>query len=296
MVGENRRTFWGVFGKIPFILLALTMLVPYYWMAIGSLKPVPELLRAPPTFTVENPTLNNFYDPLGNTPPNHVEGLFQRFENVPWRFGTFYANSVLVTVVNTVVSLIFASAAAYVLAKLKIPGRNVIFLIVVASMMVPWQVTIIPNFLTMRDFGWINTYTALIVPALAKAFAVFFLRQSMLSLPNELLDAARIDGAGEVRIWWSIVLPLVRPALTAMAIFVVLGEWNNFLWPLIVVQDDAHATLPLILARLSNTLLSPATTGVVMVAALLTSLPTVIFFLIFQRQFVEGIALTGVKG
>lgn len=190
----------------------------------------------------------------------------------------------------------FASAAAYVLAKLKIPGRNVIFLIILASMMVPWQVTIIPNFLTMRDFGWINSYEALIIPALAKAFAVFFLRQYMLSLPDELLDAARIDGAGEVRIWWSIILPLVRPALTAMAIFVVLGEWNNFLWPLIMVQDDAYATLPLILARMSNTLLSPATTGVVMVASLLTSLPTVIFFLIFQRQFVEGIALTGVKG
>ena len=296
MVGENRRTFWSVGAKVPFVLLALTMLVPYYWMAIGSLKPVPELMRTPPTFTVEKPTLNNFYDPQGNTPPNHVEGLFQRFTNVPWRFGTFYLNSVVVTVINTVVSLVFASAAAYVLAKLRLPGRNAIFLIVVASMMVPWQVTIIPNFLTMRDFGWINSYTALIVPALAKAFAVFFLRQYMSTLPDDLFDAARIDGAGEVRIWWSIVLPLVGPALTAMAIFVLLGEWNNFLWPLIVVQDDLHATLPLILARMSNTLLSPATTGVVMVASLLTSVPTVLFFLFFQKQFVEGIALTGVKG
>lgn len=146
----------------------------------------------------------------------------------------------------------------------------------------------------MQAFGWINTYPGLIVPGLARAFAVFFLRQYMLGLPDSLIDAARIDGAGEVRIWWSTILPLVRPALTAMAIFVMLAEWNNFVWPLIMVCDQSP--LALALANLSGAFTGPGNVGVIMVAALLTSLPTVVFFLIFQKQFVEGIALTGTKG
>lgn len=296
MVGANRKTLLGSLIKVPFLLLALTMIVPYYWMVIGAFKPVPELIRNPPTFFIEQPTLNNFYDPLGNTPPNHVAGLFQRLQDARWGFGSYFFNSVFITISVTVLALLIASATAYVLAKQRIPGRHLLFIIIISSMMVPWQVTLIPNFLTVRNLDWLNTYWALIIPALPKAFAVFFLRQYLLSMPNELLDAARIDGAGEVRIWWSIVLPLIRPALTAMAIFILLAEWNNFLWPLIVVQDGNHATLPLALARLNSNLLGPQTMGVMMVAALLASLPTVVFFLIFQRQFVEGITFSGTKG
>lgn len=296
MVGSRRWGWGGTLLRIPLLILALTMLMPYYWMLIGAFKPVPELLKNPPTFYVARPTLNNFYDPLGNRPPDHVEGLFQRLTAAPLRFGTYYLNSLFVSATITILSLILASAAAYVLAKHRFPGRALFFLIFVASMMVPWQVMIIPNFLTMKHLGWINTYWGLVVPALPKAFVVFFLRQYMLSLPDELLDAARIDGAGEVRIWWQIVLPLVRPALTAMSIFVVLNEWNNFVWPLIIVQDAAHGTLPLALAQLSSTLSGQATMGVIMAAALLVSLPTLLMFALFQRQFMQGIALSGLKG
>jgi len=272
------------------------MIVPYYWMVIGAFKPVPEIKRNPPTFIAENPSFNNFYDALGNTPPDHTQGLFQRFNDAPLGFGTFFLNSLFITTTITILSLVIASAAAYVLAKMRIPGRNIIFLLIIASMMVPWQVLFIPNFLTMKTLGWINSYWALIIPALPKAFAVFFLRQYMLSLPDEMLDAGRIDGAGEVRIWWQLVMPLVRPALTAMTIFTVLGEWNNFVWPLVVIQDADHATLPLALSRLNQDLTGSSTLGVMLAASLLTSIPTVIMFLAFQKQFVEGIALSSVKG
>ncbi|PKO22754.1 MAG: sugar ABC transporter permease [Chloroflexi bacterium HGW-Chloroflexi-1] len=296
MINSGRRGWSGRLLRIPVLILAFTMVVPYYWMLTGAFKSVPELLKNPPTFYVARPTLNNFYDPLGNRPPDHIEGLFQRLTGAPLRFGTYYLNSLFISTTITILSLILASAAAYVLAKHRFPGRDLFFLFFVASMMVPWQVTIIPNFLTMKYLGWINTYWALLVPALPKAFVVFFLRQYMLSLPDELLDAARIDGAGEVRIWWQIVLPLVGPALTAMSIFVVLNEWNNFVWPLIIVQDAAHGTLPLALSQLSSTLSGPTTMGVMMAAALLVSLPTLLMFTLFQRQFIRGIALSGLKG
>ena len=295
MVG-SKRTAWRKVARLPLYLLAVTMVLPYYWMLIGAFKSVPELKRNPPSFIVENPSFNNFFDPAGNKPPDHTLGLFQRLTDAPWGFGTFYFNSIMITVTVTVFSLLIASAAAYVLAKLQIPGRNVLFIIVIASMMVPWQVLFIPNFLTVKNLGWINTFQALIIPALPKAFAVFFLRQFMLSLPDEMLEAARIDGASEFRIWWQIVLPLVRPALTAITIFTVLGEWNNFVWPLVVIQDSEHATIPLALSRLNQSFFGSSTLGVLMAGSLLASIPTVIMFLTFQKQFVEGIALSSVKG
>lgn len=295
MVG-TKRTVWGRILRIPLYLLALTMVIPYYWMVIGAFKTVPELKKNPPTFFVQNPTLNNFFDPLGNKPPDHVQGLFQRLTDAPWGFGSFYANSIFITVTITVFSLLIASAAAYVLAKLRIPGRNVLFLIVVASMMVPWQVLFIPNFLTVKNLGWINTFQALIIPALPKAFAVFFLRQFMLSISDEVLEAARIDGASEFRIWGQIVLPLVTPALSALTIFTVLGEWNNFVWPLVVIQDAEHGTIPLALSRLNQASFGSSTLGVMMVGSLLASIPTVIMFLALQKQFVEGLAVGSVKG
>ena len=296
MVGYRRAPWVYKLLRLPLYVLAVTMIVPYYWMVIGAFKSVPEIKRNPPTFVAENPTFNNFYDQLGNKPPDHTDGLFQRFSDASLGFWSFFLNSLFITTTITIFSLLIASAAAYVLAKTQFPGRGIIFLIVLASMMVPWQVLFIPNFLTIKTFGWINTYWALIIPALPKAFAVFFLRQYMLSLPDEMLDAGRIDGAGEIRIWWQLVLPLVRPALTAMTIFTVLGEWNNFVWPLIVIQDADHATLPLALSRLNQTLIGSSTLGVMLAASLLASIPTVIMFLTFQKQFVEGIALTGVKG
>lgn len=297
---RRRGSVWGTVLRIPMYLFGLTMLVPFYWMLTAAFKPVPELTKNPPSFVAENPSLDAFYDERYSPDERGsqiVAGLFQRFTDVPAGFGRFMFNSLFVATSITLLSLLLAAMAAYALTKMEMPGRRFIFVVVVASMMVPWQVTLIPNYLIVRNMGWLNTYQGYIIPALAKAFVVFFLVQYMRSIPNELVHAARVDGAGEFRIFWRVILPLLRPALAAMAIFVVLAEWNNFLWPLIIVQTDTMANVPVALSRLNaSNAFNPQHMAVIMAASLLTSLPTVIFFLIFQKHFTRGIALSGLKG
>jgi multiple sugar transport system permease protein len=294
-----RRTRWqGHLLRLPFYILALTMVAPFYWMLISVFKTPSELGRQPPSFVPGDPTLVNFYDPEWSSSqinPGHLQGIFQRFQ-VDFGFGRFMFNSLLITVAITVGSLLIASLAAYVLAKHEIKGRRVIFIMIIASMMVPWQTTLVPNYVIMRNLGWLDSYAGYIVPALAKAFVLFFLVQFLQSIPNELIQAARVDGAGEWRIWWQIVLPLLRPALAAMSIFVVLAEWNNFLWPLIIVQSDEMANIPVALARLNAQFGGAQHYGTIMAGGVLASLPTVIFFLVFQRYFTRGIVLSGLKG
>lgn len=298
---RSKSPGWVKFARIPLYLWALTMLVPFYWMLIGVFKPVPELTRYPPTFFVNDPSLTNFNDPDWTPDEQTVQrtaGLFQRYEEVTLGFGRFVLNSLFISTSITVLSLLAAALAAYALTKLDIPGRRTIFLVVVGSMMIPWQVSLIPNFLLVKDLPGLglDTFQAYIIPALPKAFVVFFLVQFLRSIPDELIYAARVDGAGEWRIWWRIVMPLLRPALAAMAIFVVIAEWNNFLWPLIIVRSDSMRNLPVALANLNSSQYSAGNMGVFMVAALIASLPTIIFFLIFQKHFTRGIALSGLKG
>ncbi|MFI7702734.1 carbohydrate ABC transporter permease [Nonomuraea sp. NPDC049480] len=283
--------------RLPFYLLSLTMIAPFYWLVITVFKPPSELARTPPSFVPQSPTFDNFYDPewTGQGVTGHLQGIFQRYQ-VDFGFWRFMFNSLFITSAITVGSLLICSLAAYVIAKHDIKGRRTIFLMIIASMMVPWQTTLIPNYVIMRNLGWLDSYAAYIVPALAKAFVLFFLVQFLQSIPNELIQAARVDGAGEWRIWWRIVLPLLRPALAAMSIFIVLAEWNNFLWPLIVVQSDEMANIPIALARLNSYFGGPDHQGAIMAGGLLASVPTIVFFLIFQRYFTKGIALSGIKG
>lgn len=291
-----------ILSKLPYIPLffaAVLMIIPYYWMVIGAFKSVPELQAAPPTFTVSRPTLDNFYNPdwvPGSGIAQEAQGLFQYYPETDAGFMRYYGNSLFVAFANTVLGLLVASMAAFVLAKHRFPGRNALFLLILASMMVPWQVALIPGFMIVRDLGWIDSYLALIIPAIPKAFTLFFLRQYMLSIPDELIDAARVDGASEIRIWWQIMLPLVVPAMIAMGLFMFLGEWNNLVWPLVVIQSQDLRTLPMVMSTMVTQFQSPVTLGLVMAAALLASLPTLILFIVFQKQFVRGIALTGLKG
>jgi multiple sugar transport system permease protein len=294
-----RRQGRGRLLRLPFYLLALTMIVPFYWMVITVFKPFQEITRQPPSFVPAHPRLTSFYDPSwtpAHPNPAHTNGLLQRFPQVSLGFWRFMVNSLLITTSITVLSLLICSLAGYVIAKHRIPGRRFIFIVIIASMMVPWQTTLIPNYVIMRNLGWLSTYQGYIVPALAKAFVVFFLVQYLHSIPDELIQAARVDGAGEWRIWWRIVLPLLRPALAAMSIFIVLAEWNNFLWPLIIVQSDSMANIPVALARMNTYYAGAQAQGAIMAGALLASLPTVVFFLIFQRHFTRGIVLSGLKG
>jgi multiple sugar transport system permease protein len=298
---KRRRFSWGTVARIPLYIWAATMMVPFYWMLIGSFKPVPELTRYPPTFIVDDPSTDAFYDPQWTDQQQTIqrtEGLFQRYDHVPLGFGRFVLNSLFISTSITILSLLAAALAAYALTKLDIPGRRTIFLVVVGSMMIPWQVTLIPNFLLVKDLPGLglDTFQAYIIPAIPKAFVVFFLVQFLRSIPDELIYAGRVDGAGEWRIWWRIVMPLLRPALAAMAIFVVIAEWNNFIWPLIIVRSDSMRNLPVALANLNSAQYSAENMGVFMAAALISSLPTIIFFLVFQKHFTRGIALSGIKG
>ncbi|MCC5578507.1 carbohydrate ABC transporter permease [Microtetraspora sp. AC03309] len=290
------RARWA---KAPLYLLAITMIVPFYWMAITAFKPVSEITRNPPSFIPQSPTTVGFSDPEWNPTadnPGHVAGLFQRFTEVDLGFWRFAINSVVVATAITLLALLTASLAAYVITKHAVRGRKVIFLMILGSMMIPWQATLVPNYLVVRNLGWTDSYLGYIVPAIPKAFVVFFLVQYLQSIPNDLIEAARIDGAGEWRIWWQVVMPLLRPALAAMSIFVMLNEWNNFLWPLIIVESDQMANLPVALARLNSAFTGAQHMGVIMAASLLASLPTVVFFLLFQKHFTRGIAMSGLKG
>lgn len=242
---KEKTSRWWLVAKLPLFALIISVLVPYYWMTIGAFKTVPELVQQPPTFWVQEPTTKNFYDPgyvEGVDKPDHWPGILQR-ESEGHGFAHYYFNSLFITFFVTVVSLLAASFVAFVLTKRPFPGSKLLFNLLLASMMVPWEVTIIPNFITVTDLGWINSYQALMIPGLAKAFVVFYFRQVILSLSNDLIDAATIDGAGTLRIWWSVVLPIIRPGLAAIGIPVAIAEWNNFLWPLLVVNDAQHMTL-----------------------------------------------------
>lgn len=299
LVPNEKTSRWWAVAKLPLLLLVASVLVPYYWMAIGAFKTVPELVQQPPTFWVEEPTTQNFYDPgyvEGEERPGHWAGIFQR-ESEGWGFAHYYLNSLGITAFVTVVSLLAASFVAFVLTKRPFPGSRLLFNLLLASMMVPWEVTIIPNFITVTELGWINRYEALLIPGLAKAFVVFYFRQMILSIPNDLIDAATMDGAGTLRIWWSVVLPLLRPGLAAIGIPVAIAEWNNFLWPLLVINDAQHMTLPLVLGKLAGNLtFDPQSAAVLMAASLVVSLPAVIAFLLFQRQFIDGLTAGATKG
>jgi multiple sugar transport system permease protein len=287
------------FRRIPIYLLTVVMIAPYYWMITSSLKTVKELQVVPPTLFPEKITWGNYYDPKFD-PINYqqdvMQGLFQRYPDLKFGFFRFFINSFVVNISITVLTLFIGSLAAYVVSKHRFKGKKAIYLIIIGSMMIPWQVGLIPGFLLMDTLGWLNTFWAYIVPALPKAFIVFFLTQYLTSIPDELVEAARIDGASEFTIYFRIILPLLKPALIAMMIFTAIGEWNNFLWPLIITTSQDMATLPVALANLKNAGAGNiGTQGVIMGASLLTSIPTIALYFATQKHFIRGIALSGLK-
>jgi multiple sugar transport system permease protein len=208
-------------------------------------------------------------------------------------FFAFYINSLLVAVVVTFGQVFTSSLAAYAFARLQFPGRDKVFLGYLATLMIPVVVTMIPVFILLRQLGWIDSYKALIFPAMFSAYGTFLLRQFFLTIPTDLEDAARIDGCGAFGIYWNVILPLSKPALATLTTFVFLGSWNNYMWPLIVINSTSKKTLPIALQSFQGLYTTEWT--LLMAASLLVLLPVLIVFIFNQRFFVRGIVLTGLK-
>ncbi|MFS0821225.1 carbohydrate ABC transporter permease [Bacillus sp. 1P02SD] len=226
---------------------------------------------------------------------NIIEDTFSGFTTLfnKNNVGIWFFNSFYIAVVVTIGILLFDSMAGYVLAKKRFPGRNLIFWSIIATMMIPGQVTLVPLFIMVRNFGMMDTHWALIFPDLAMVFGVFLMRQFMHSIPDELIDAAKIDGASEWKTYWKIILPLAKPGLAALGIFTFMNVWNSFLWPIIVLNDANLYTLPVGLKTLQDANL--ASFKLLMSGAAIASVPMIIVFMLFQRHFVKGLTLGGVK-
>jgi alpha-1,4-digalacturonate transport system permease protein len=210
-----------------------------------------------------------------------------------YNYMRYFTNSVIVTSVATVLTLVINSMAAYAFAKYNFRGRDGLFVMTLAMIMIPLQVILIPIYLVVSSLGLVNTYWGMIIPAAATPTGVFIIRQYMLTIPDELIEAARIDGAGEFRIFARIVLPLCRPALAVVAIFSILWRWNDFLWPLLIAQKEELYTLPVALALLNSQLVVPY--NIVLAMSVMSIIPVLFMFVFMQRQIVQGIAQTGIK-
>lgn len=259
------------------IVGAFVMIVPFLWMISSSLKADNQVLAYPPVWIPADIQWGNYLKVLVLLP-----------------FGRYLLNTTVVSVTVTALEVFTSSLAGYSFARLHFPGRDRLFLLYLGTLMVPGQVTIIPNFLLVSLFGWVNSYTALIIPAAFTAFGTFLLRQFFLSIPPELEQAARIDGCGYLGIYRHIILPLSGPALATLAIFSFTAQWNSFLWPLIVTNSDNFRTLTVGLSYFQDEYATQF--NYMMAGSVLNIIPILVVFLLLQRYFVRGIALTGITG
>jgi len=263
---------------ISYALLALgglTMLVPFVWMIGTSLKPAGEIYQ--PTFFPQAPTIGNYLEVIYET-----------------AFPRWYLNSFIVAVISTASVAFFDSLAGYTLAKYDFPLKNLIFVGILSTLMVPTEMLIIPWYIMSVNFKWVDTYWGIAFPGVITAAGVFLMRQFMQGVPNDLIDAARIDGLSEFGIFWRVVVPLVKPAIAALCIFNFLGNWNAFIWPLIVTSKQAMMTIPVGLSLFSGE--AGSDWHLIMTGASLSVVPLLTVVIIFQRQIIKGIALTGLKG
>ncbi len=262
-------------------LLALgtvVFMLPFYWMVISSLKPSYAVLKVPPDWLPIPPRWENFPEALTYVP-----------------FGRYTLNTLLVTVFSVIGTLFSSTLVAYGFARLRAPGKNALFLLLLATMMLPYPVTMVPVFVIFSKLGWINTFRPLIVPTfLGVPFYIFLLRQFFMTIPRELEDAARIDGANTLQIIWHVIVPLSKPALAAVAIFTFQSTWNDFLGPLIYLNDQSRYTISLGLSFFRSTY--QVNWAYLMAASLVTMLPIIVVFFFAQRVFIQGITLTGIKG
>jgi len=271
------RYYFGRFG-IYFILVAssILMVVPFYWSLSSSLKLEQFVFASPPQWWPTPLTLQNYVS------------VFTKIH-----FQTYFLNSVFVALVTTLAHVFFDTLAAYAFAKLTFPGRDPLFFVMLLGLMVPFQVNLIPLYRIMATLGWTNTYLALIVPNLTSIFGIFLMRQYLLTIPNDLLDAARIDGCGEFGVFRRVVLPLAVPGIATLVILTFMSTWNDFLWPRIVISSEELYTLPVGLAQLQ--MKNTSNEAQIMAGTVLTALPMILVFLFMQRRFIEGMTAGALK-
>ncbi len=268
---------WVAPAYLVLTLLSVAMLFPFLWMLLSSLKDATQIyeMRLLPA----HPTLGNYV---------------YIFTSRNSGFARWFLNSAIVGVSTTVSVLFFDSLVGYTLAKFRFPGKRIIFLLILSTLMIPTEMLVIPWYALARALKWVNGYWGIMFPGMISAFGVFLMRQFMGTMPDDLIDAARVDGKGELRIFFTVVLPLVVPALAILAIFNFIGNWNAFLWPLIAVAKPRMFTLPVGLANFSGE--AGSNWHYIMTGATVSMAPLVIVFLVFQKQIVRGIAMTGLKG
>ncbi|MDZ7288554.1 MAG: carbohydrate ABC transporter permease [candidate division KSB1 bacterium] len=268
------------FGKILIlsiaIIIAVVTLAPAVWMVSASFMPAGEASTFPPKLLPTRITYDHYFT------------LFTRLQL--WRY---LVNSLIISVSVTLISLFFNSMAGYAFAKHRFPGRDRLFRFLVSEMVIPAQVTTLPLFLMLNKVGLINTYLGVIVTGMATIYGIFLIRQFALSIPDSFIEAARMDGSSDFRIYWSVILPLCKPILITLAIFTFMGTWNDFLWPLIVMTDDSMYTLPVALANLTGEHVQD--TELMMAGSVITILPVMIVFLALQKYYIGGIMASGLK-
>ncbi|TQM11668.1 carbohydrate ABC transporter permease [Pseudonocardia kunmingensis] len=271
---RSRRLTVVVTGLLA--VAAISMAAPYVFMMVSAFKPQNEIFATPIRFFPRDLTLDN------------VAALFDLLPYARW-----YLNTVVVAVFGTALTLFISSLAGFAFSKYEFRCKNLLFMLVLGTVLIPFQVLLVPQFQIVRELGGFNTYWALILPVAANAFAVFLMRQYTISVPDELLDAARVDGVSEFGLWWRIVVPLVRPGLAVAGTITFLSYWNDFFWPLIVTTDDDMFVVNLGTASLLGPFESQY--GILLAGALLASLPLIIMFLFFQRHIIEGLTAGATK-
>lgn len=273
--GPVRGRFARTWPHVVLVAGILTVVFPFLWMFATSFKQGADIYSI--GLIPKQATLRNFAHLLENT-------MYPRW----------FLNSLIIAAIVTASELFFDSMAGYALARLPFPGRNLVFILILSTLMIPTEMLIIPWFLMFTKTGWIDTYWGVMLPGLISAFGVFLMRQFLQGIPDDLLNAGRIDGLNEFGVWWHVALPNIRPALGALAILVFLGNWNAYLWPVIAIESAKMRTLPVGMSLFSGE--AGSEWQLIMAAATLAVIPVMIVYAIFQRQIVEGVALTGMKG
>jgi sn-glycerol 3-phosphate transport system permease protein len=280
---RNQAKLSQLFGYLALILLVVAIGAPIFWMITASVKTNAEVFTFPPQWIPTNPHWSNYSDAWNVAP-----------------FGRFYLNSIVITIAGSGLELVNATLSAYALAFLKFPLKNLVFIVILATLMVPTQLTIIPNYVTISDVpligaNWINTYQGIVLPGAAVAFGTFLLRQGFLGLPREVLDAARVDGAGHLRLLWDIAIPMAKPIIVTFALISMVAKWNDYLWPLIVTNEERMRPLAVGVSYLHDPE-GNTDWGMVMAAAFFVIAPLMVVYVFAQRYIIEGIAAGATKG